>query len=437
MLARIRTTARAEADRVLLVRRGRVPRSPGNTEIAGRDVRGVSLPISSRYDVAAVRPVSTIDRASRDAWLLVVGAALVTLATIGLIAAAAAPLLARGRFAYRERTQALRVLSHVEDGVVLTEAGVVQLWNRAAERITGLRRDDVLGKPLTAVPGLESIEGRIPVGREGAIRPETLPVEVGGDELWLSIVGVEVAGGVVYTFGDVTDEQRLEELKTDFISTVSHEMRTPLAGIYGAAVTLRERGVVLPPQLRDEFLETIRKQSERLAELVEDVLLVDRLDARGVALGEEPFDAVALAGDVVAEARLRGASVELVAPRSVDVVADSGRTRQVLTNLLDNAVKYGGDGRIVVTVGAADAFVRFGVRDEGPGIPRDEHERIFEKFHRFDPQMEYGVGGSGLGLYICRELVVRMNGRIWVESAPGEGATFAFELPRAEGAAVQ
>ena len=109
------------------------------------------------------------------------------------------------------------------------------------------------------------------------------------------------------------------------------------------------------------------------------------------------------------------------------------RAHQVLSNLIDNAIKYSpGGGRIEVRVGQDGEAIRFSVRDEGMGIPTGEHNRIFDKFYRLDPDNRRGVGGSGLGLYICRELVRSMNGRVWVESEPGRGATFVFELPIAE-----
>jgi signal transduction histidine kinase len=112
------------------------------------------------------------------------------------------------------------------------------------------------------------------------------------------------------------------------------------------------------------------------------------------------------------------------------VAGDPGRTRQVLTNLVDNAIKYSPHGgRIELAVEADEGYARFTVRDEGLGIPLGEQKRIFEKFYRLDPDHRRGIGGSGLGLYICRELVRTMNGRIWVESDLGKGATFAFELP--------
>jgi signal transduction histidine kinase len=103
----------------------------------------------------------------------------------------------------------------------------------------------------------------------------------------------------------------------------------------------------------------------------------------------------------------------------------------VLVNLIENAVKYSDEGRILVRLEREDGWMRFSVSDEGVGIPQEEHDRIFEKFHRLDPNMTQGVGGTGLGLYICRELVERMDGRIWVDSQPGRGTTFSFELPLA------
>jgi signal transduction histidine kinase len=115
------------------------------------------------------------------------------------------------------------------------------------------------------------------------------------------------------------------------------------------------------------------------------------------------------------------------------VAGDPERTRQVLTNLVDNAIKYSPHGgRIELGVEAGESYARFTVRDEGLGIPLGEQQRIFEKFYRLDPDHRRGIGGSGLGLYICRELVRSMNGRIWVESDPDKGATFSFELPLAE-----
>jgi signal transduction histidine kinase len=181
----------------------------------------------------------------------------------------------------------------------------------------------------------------------------------------------------------------------------------------------------------------IAEQSKRLAELVEEILLTGQLDAGSLRIASQPFDPEQLVRTVVEEARHRtseGTSLEISAPTVLPyVVGDGVRTHQVLANLIDNAIKYSpGGGRVEVAAEQDGESVRFSVRDEGLGIPIGEQDRIFEKFYRLDPDNRHGVGGSGLGLYICRELVRSMNGRLWVESAPARGATFVFELPIAE-----
>jgi signal transduction histidine kinase len=178
----------------------------------------------------------------------------------------------------------------------------------------------------------------------------------------------------------------------------------------------------------------IGDQSNRLAGIVNDILLASRLDTAELTLGRERFDPAALASDVVAAARAHApASIEIeLSPHDglPPVAADADRVRQVLANLVDNGVKYSPNGgNVSVAVAAANGFVRFSVTDTGIGIPAAQQERIFERFYRLDPNLTSGVGGTGLGLYICRELVGRMGGRIWVESRAGEGSRFTFELP--------
>jgi signal transduction histidine kinase len=181
----------------------------------------------------------------------------------------------------------------------------------------------------------------------------------------------------------------------------------------------------------------IAVQSRRLAELVEEILVAGQLDSGSLRVVTEPFDPEELVWTAAAAARLRAGddtTVDVSLPAVVPRVAgDAERTRQVLTNLVDNAIKYSPQGgRIELGVEVDDEHARFTVRDEGLGIPLGEQERIFDKFYRLDPDHLRGIGGSGLGLYICRELVRSMHGRIWVESDPGKGATFTFELPVAE-----
>ncbi|HZT85272.1 MAG TPA: PAS domain S-box protein [Gaiellaceae bacterium] len=340
----------------------------------------------------------------------------------------------------QERAHAAEALEYVDDGVILVdEAGIVRLWNATAA--ISLRRTaaEALGRPIAELLGdWQSLQSRIPVASEpqagGASRAQTLPVVVQGEERWLSISAVRFPGGTVYAFRDVTDERAVEQMKTDFVSTVSHELRTPLAAIYGAAMTLRRRDVVVEEAQRDRLLEVVSSEADRLARIVNDILWASRLESGRMSIAIERCDAAAIAGEVVDVLRSRAPEgTEVVVRRArglPPVAADPDKLRQILTNLIDNAIKYSPDGgRVEVEISRSGGRVRFRVTDEGLGIPPAEHDRIFEKFFRLDPNLTRGVGGTGLGLYISRELVLRMNGRIWIDSDGRTGSSFFVELP--------
>ena len=338
------------------------------------------------------------------------------------------------------RSRAARALEAVGDGVVLVDRdGVIRLWNTAATTITGVPEDDTLGRKIEdVVHRWREIAPRIPVASQPGqpVRAETVPVEFGGRELWISGSGVGFEEGTVYAFRDLTEERRLEEMKADFVATVSHELRTPLAAIYGSAQTIRRTDIELEPETREQLLGVIASESDRLGTIVNDLLVAGRLDADQLPVTVEQCDPAELAATVLDSARTHlPENVELdldVRERIPSVVADPGQLHQVLVNLVDNAVKYSPEGGpVVLSVANGDGAIRFAVVDTGLGIPAAEHRRIFEKFYRLDPDMTRGIGGTGLGLYICRELVRRMDGKIWVESKPGEGSTFFVELPAA------
>jgi len=337
-----------------------------------------------------------------------------------------------------ERGRAARVLGSVADGVLLVDSsGSVRLWNPAAEAITGLTADAVLGRPARdAIPGWAAVATSVSVasGPSSSGRATTVPIEIDGRELWLSIAGVGFAEGTVYAFRDLTDERRLEKLKTDFIATVSHELRTPIAAVHGAALTLSREDVVLPDDSRRRLLHVISEQSERLADMVNDILLAGQVDDGKLRLATEQVDAADVARRVVEAARTHAPAVvtlELVAPPALPpVAADTDKLQQVLANLVGNAVKYSPDGgRIEVRLEPRGRDLRITVRDEGIGIADSELPWIFEKFYRVDPNMTRGASGSGLGLYISRELVRRMGGDVFVTSSPGRGSTFSVLLP--------
>jgi signal transduction histidine kinase len=254
---------------------------------------------------------------------------------------------------------------------------------------------------------------------------------------WLSLV---LAGPLLATaayqrwiHGALVRLREFDRLKDEFIAIVSHELRTPLTSVYGAAMTLGNQ--TLDEERRDALIEIVSTESARLARLLDQILWVSRLDSGRARAVITAVDVVPLVSEVVDATR-----THLPADVSVDlqhdaeppaVAADPDKLRQVLVNLIENAVKYSGEGTVEVRVARDDGKMLFTVRDEGLGIPTEEHERVFEKFYRLDPDMTHGVGGTGLGLYICRELVEGMDGRIWLESEPGVGSTFSFELPLA------
>jgi PAS domain S-box-containing protein len=337
-----------------------------------------------------------------------------------------------------ERGKAARVIGSIADGVLLVDqAGVVRLWNPAAEAITGLPSASVLGRPVEqAIPGWAVASDALAVGDDGSsssARAATVPLDIAGRELWLSIRGVGFAEGTVYAFHDLTGAHRLEQLKADFIATVSHELRTPLAAVHGAAKTLQRKDVVPGSEVFNRLLNVIYEQSDRLAGLVNDILLASRVASPELEVAAEQMDVTALAAEIVAAAEALpddGLTVELIAPPSLPLVGDREKLRQVLTNLVANAAKYSpAGGAIHVELEADGDELRILVRDEGLGIAPAEQSLIFEKFYRVDANMSRGVSGSGLGLYISREIVTRMGGSISVRSELGKGSTFLVTLP--------
>ncbi|MEY2457139.1 MAG: hypothetical protein QOK06_2233, partial [Acidimicrobiaceae bacterium] len=327
----------------------------------------------------------------------------------------------------------------VGDGVFFVDRnGVVRTWYRAAGTTTGLALPDVVDRlAVDAIPGWAEIVTRIPIVAAGSAPPraESLPLDLGGRELWLSIHGVVVADGIVYAFRDQTEERALETMRTEFVSTVSHELRTPLAAIYGAAMTLRRQDVVLDEGQRASLLDVVSGEADRLARTVNDILWASRLDTDTLHVTIQNCAPLELARDVV-DAQLAHLDPmhELVLradPELPPIAGDPDKVGRILINLVDNAIKYSPDGgRVELLVKLAGSHVRFSITDPGLGIPSSEQRRIFEKFYRLDPNMNRGVGGTGLGLYICRELARRMEGRIWVDSdGLGTGSTFHVELP--------
>jgi len=240
--------------------------------------------------------------------------------------------------------------------------------------------------------------------------------------------------GQVFVFHEVTRLKELENIRTEFVGNVSHELRTPLSLIKGSTETLLD-GAIHDPQQAIRFLQKIDKHSDRLLYLIEDLLVISRLESGQAALNLAQVDVRELCqrvlDDLGARAASRQAALENKIPAQTVVWADADRLQQVFFNLADNAIKYGkSDG--CVTVGARDTGdkVEVFVSDDGPGIPPDSLGRVFERFYRVDRARSRESGGTGLGLAIVKHIVQAHGGEAWVKSEMQKGATFHFTLPK-------
>ncbi|MDO8541815.1 MAG: ATP-binding protein [Opitutaceae bacterium] len=242
--------------------------------------------------------------------------------------------------------------------------------------------------------------------------------------------------GAILVFHDLTRLRQLEAVRQEFVANVSHELRTPLSLIKSAAETLLDGGKN-DPTVTSRFLDIIDKHANRLTLLIDDLLLLARLDSERVQLNLEPVSLRVAAQEALDDAailaRARGVTLENQVEKDVIVAADPDRLRQVLANLIDNAIKYGrASGRVTLTGRSmSGARVEITVRDDGPGIPAEAKARVFERFYRVDKARSREQGGTGLGLAIVKNVVQAHGGDVRVESTPGSGTEFFITLPAA------
>jgi two-component system phosphate regulon sensor histidine kinase PhoR len=338
-----------------------------------------------------------------------------------------------------ERDLLSRVLHGMQEGVLLLDrSGRVALANVALRDML-LLGNDVVGKsPLELVRNAElkrildeAQKGQEAISDElelGDLKPRRLLVHAA------ALPGEP--GGLLAVFVDVTDLRRLETMRRDFVANVSHELRTPIATVRSAAETLR-RALDTQPDAAPDFVEIIERQAERLQSLVEDLLDLARIESRQLKLNVEPIALGPMAQHMIslfrdrAQARQIRLETELATDMPL-ISADRRALEQVLTNLLDNAVKYATEGaRVVLRAVPEHGCVRISVQDSGPGIEAKHLPRIFERFYRVDAGRSREIGGTGLGLSIVKHLVEAMDGHLGVESAPGQGTKFDFALPAA------
>ncbi len=335
------------------------------------------------------------------------------------------------------RQQLEAVLDGMQEAVIAVDPdGRVQWANGRMRRLVA---DIRLGGPLVeTVRHPELLRAVEEASTQRAVRRARVAGIVPGRTFEVTAAPL-AAGGAVAVLHDLTEIERVEQTRRDFIANVSHELRTPLTSIQGYAETLLESGAGGEPGR--EFLEIIRKNASRMARLTEDLLALARVESGERAFDLRPAEPAELLQDAVESFRetARARGVELVVENHAarPVLADRDAIHQVLSNLIDNALKYSPEGRRVV-VGArphdaeAHGRVEFFVRDQGPGIASDHLPRLFERFYRVDKARSRDSGGTGLGLAIAKHIVLAHGGAIRAESELGHGSTFVFTLPGAE-----
>ncbi len=316
--------------------------------------------------------------------------------------------------------------------VVVRDAADRELWRRGAGWSGGLRVQLPFGRAYSGV--LEGFTAEVEI--DPAAAPELVIGGLPGSRLPLVLALLGLAAGLLLVaVFQLRRERALERLRAEFVASASHELRTPITQIRMFAETLR-LGRVRSEEERQQYLEIIDRESQRLGHLVENLLQFSRFGRGTPSLTLETREVAPLVEETVESFRpmAAGAGAHIrtsLAPR-LQARVDAEALRHVLLNLLDNAVKYGPHGQaIVVTLEAADGALRLAVEDEGPGIPADERERIFERFHRLERDRGSAIAGTGLGLAVVRELVERQGGRCAVESGRGGGSRMVVVLPSA------
>ncbi len=342
-----------------------------------------------------------------------------------------------------ELAQQQALFNSMSEGVLVLDAdGRVRLVNQALERLFGVT-GDLRGRTVMEALRLHQVQEL--VNRtlvEGQVQEFELELPGLDGNRSLQVNSAVVLGpdgrqqGIILVCHDLTRLKQLENTRREFVANVSHELRTPLSLIKGYVETLID-GAKDNPEVATKFLNTIEKHADRLTYLIEDLLTISRLESGQIVMNLqriEPHVVVErVIGDLEAKAAAKQAQLVNEVPVETVVHADADRLQQVFFNLVDNAIKYGLTGGNVV-IGARkkdNKQVEFWVRDDGPGVPAEAQTRVFERFYRVDKARSRDAGGTGLGLAIVKHIVQSHGGEVWVNSEPGEGATFCFTLPEA------
>jgi PAS domain S-box-containing protein len=369
-----------------------------------------------------------------------------------------AAIAVRNAELYQQVNEERRALSAIIDNsaegvMILDAAGQVQVFNRALAHITGWDPEKVMGRPAADVLSLRDRQGQaIPLpslpsrrvsSAEGRIYVEGDVVRRGGPPLTVGVTATplydqdEDLARVILNVVDITRFRQAEELKSTFVSVVSHELKTPVALIKGYAETLRREDAHWDQATMRDSLAVITEEADRLTHLIDSLLEASRIQAGGLKLEPTDVHLPRLAEKVVGgfltqmdKSHLHTFELDFP-PDFPPVWGDPERLREVLSNLVSNAVKYSPNGGTVWVGGRVDQTgVTVYVADQGVGIPPEQQARIFDRFYRVESGLHRHTEGTGLGLYLVKAIVEAHGGRVWVESAPGRGSIFMFTLPK-------
>jgi PAS domain S-box-containing protein len=339
------------------------------------------------------------------------------------------------------------VMNSLVDGFILLDRrGRITFLNPRATEILGLPALSMLGRTFEAMghkladhvadPGQVRTQLEMAIAEHqntptvefSIVSPTPRTVQA----RFFSIEGSNGSLGILLR--DITREKELDAMKSQLLSTVSHELRTPLASIKGFATTLLRDDVDWDDQSRREFLSIIDEESDRLTELISNLLDMSRVEAGALRVEIEPTHLRPLIEETASEFQMMTHTYQFVVKlpsRLPAVMADPRRARQVLRNLVENAVKYTPEGGpVTISARVLSDFVQISVADQGIGIEAEQLENVFDRFYQVDSASTRKVGGSGLGLSICKAIVEAHGGRIWAESKLGTGSTFHFTLPQ-------
>lgn len=370
----------------------------------------------------------------------------------------------------QEQFKSEALMNSVGDGVLVVNTDrQVQYFNPAAISMTGWDPDSAYGIDYRLVLNLHRPDGNklddnddpfLKCWQEGKnIVNDDLTVETkGGHKVEISISvspiydhNKQITGGIGL-FRDISAEKETSRQRDEFISTASHEMRTPVAAVEGYLSLAMNPAVATIDNRAKGYLDKAHTSTQHLGQLFRDLLSITKLEDSGKADTIEVLDLTQLVKEVVSDMQFsadkKGLEIQFGAgsgtvrgERAVlpvyAVRANPQRLREVTMNLIENAIKFTPQGRISVTIGGTDDAVTVSVTDTGVGISNEDIPHLFQKFYRIDNSATRTIGGTGLGLYLCRTIIEISNGKIWVESKLGEGSSFKFSLPRLKNEALQ